>query len=358
MFFHPSLTNHNHISNHPIGSHSFDTIFPKIHPLGKLHPPPEYLETGAKVREWRHFTNPKQEQEIELIGQRKEKQVVTEERSKGRAKRVKNRSTLLSVAESISQMKTADEGRISHPSAAVTDASIGLASLAAHEQPRICPGVTLANIRQSAVKEDKKSLIQHGFQYVVRESWQTRYQLTDPRYPGWKRRKAITPNAMITGAIMNPYSTEFYWYVEEVVAGEEDGIEEELSNPALFFEQFVIRDVGCSKSYTPNNTNSRNKQNLLGCEACVKSCQALFRHCTESAELQRSSATTNANRFINNGDLGCNNLRLMNHMIDVQTRELDRMRQVNHDRLAEWINNHVSSEDDNVVGGLVSTKTN
>ena len=61
---------------------------------------------------------------------------------------------------------------------------------------------------------------------------------------------------------------------------------------------------------------------------------------------------------MNNGDLGRDNPRLMKHMIDLQTQELDRMRQLNHNMLAEWKNNQVSSEDDNVVGGLVSTTNN
>ena len=66
-----------------------DAIYPKNR--GQLNPPPEFLTSGARVRQWRSFYKPRQQYEIDRLAKEKEKRLVTESQSRRRATRITRR---------------------------------------------------------------------------------------------------------------------------------------------------------------------------------------------------------------------------------------------------------------------------
>ena len=68
---------------------ALDAIFPKVN--GDLDPPPNYLSTGAKMREWRSFTKANQQREIEQCAEEERRQAVTASRDRERLERRRNR---------------------------------------------------------------------------------------------------------------------------------------------------------------------------------------------------------------------------------------------------------------------------
>ena len=68
---------------------ALDAIFPKVN--GDLFPPPNYLSTGAKIREWRSFTKANQQREIEQCAEEERRQAVTASRDRERLERRRNR---------------------------------------------------------------------------------------------------------------------------------------------------------------------------------------------------------------------------------------------------------------------------
>ena len=71
------------------GISALDAIFPKVN--GDLDPPPNYLSTGAKMREWRSFTKANQQREIEQCAEEERRQAVTASRDRERLERRRNR---------------------------------------------------------------------------------------------------------------------------------------------------------------------------------------------------------------------------------------------------------------------------
>ena len=68
------------------GFGALDKIYPVVN--GIHNPPPEFLTSGARVRQWRGFNNQRQQYEIENIEKANAKRAVTESRNRGRASRI------------------------------------------------------------------------------------------------------------------------------------------------------------------------------------------------------------------------------------------------------------------------------
>ena len=144
--------------------------------------------------------------------------------------------------------------------------------------PDTCAGFSITDIRSSMMNEERKSLVKLGFKHLIRESFQVKYKLLHPSNLKWKKRRAITKNAVTAGAVVNGIQEDnIRWYVEEVGLGLDDVIDDEVAPSMNVFDDYVVRDAKCDRVCVGGR---------IQCPACNASRKAFFRRCTHAAELR------------------------------------------------------------------------
>ena len=93
--------------------------------MGIHEPPPEFLTSGARVRQWRGFDNSRQLWEIERSEEAKAKRSVTESRNRGRAARIRAREQHSRDTDHLDRLAASSSSSPAAPSAVAPSSAKG-----------------------------------------------------------------------------------------------------------------------------------------------------------------------------------------------------------------------------------------
>lgn len=157
-------------------------------------------------------------------------------------------------------------------------------------EPKPCRGFTLADATSVNTSAETIGRITLGFEDLVAEAGQTRFQLaaTDK-----KMRKQL--KHPVAGVVMS--GDEIRWKMEEVVVEdvEEEGEDNDgdVEDDDDFFEPFCFRAPECTKGEAP-----AGKQQ---CDACHSTRRAFFRRCKSTFDMNENPLSKKANkRYLRN----------------------------------------------------------
>lgn len=139
------------------GIEVLDELFPKVNKKGNIDPPPYYLTSGAKVREWRRLSKGEQRREIENHVEGPKKIAARESRSRSRSERRQRRGMIITPATGStvsSTMSSASTASVSAVSSAADDvAHINRVAMATDSTSATPTSTTLRATLESTVEE-------------------------------------------------------------------------------------------------------------------------------------------------------------------------------------------------------------